>query len=182
MLVQASQWPDMSGRCQLHAKQTSARKALAALSLLWHTPPALVLTSISKEPSTCTGGLSKVWASMRARALRNASQAEQSTPPEGTMIELFPLGLQQEERLSAACKHLCHGHLCANIVAAFNHSPRPALRDPEVPPPWIVANGPVEHLALHWELLRCCKPAKAMTPRRCTPTWPSVLQQSVHNY
>ena len=33
--------------------------------------------------------------SIRARTLRNASHAEQSAPPDGTIIELRPRGLQQ---------------------------------------------------------------------------------------
>ena len=37
--------------------------------------------------------------SMRARTLRNASHAEQSAPPDGTIIELRPRGLQQHLEL-----------------------------------------------------------------------------------
>lgn len=48
---------------------------------------------------TCTGGLSEVCASILAKTLRNASHAEQSAPPEGTMIELLPLGLQENQHL-----------------------------------------------------------------------------------
>ena len=48
--------------------------------------------------TTCTGARSMVWASIRASAVRKASHAEQSAPPEGTMIELLPLGLRWKSR------------------------------------------------------------------------------------
>lgn len=47
------------------------------------------------------GGLFIVRASIRARTPRNASHAEQSAPPDGTIIELRPRGLQIQPRLDA---------------------------------------------------------------------------------
>ena len=115
-MAPTSESPATSGRCQLHAKLSSACAAMAARSLSWQSVHAAVHAPNQQYPSTCTGGLSNVWASMRARALRNASQAEQSTPPEGTMIELFPLGLHcTRTEVAGTFPYSCSCHLCVSI-------------------------------------------------------------------